>query len=33
MAVVVEMQNTGNAGLQRDAVAMIEHVLSDQLGD
>lgn len=33
MAVVVEMHNTGNRGLQRDVAAMIEHVLSDRPGD
>lgn len=32
MAVTVEMHNTGDAELQRDVVAMIEHVLSDRLG-
>jgi len=33
MAVVVEMHNTGNPELQRDIVAMIEHVLSDRSGE
>jgi len=33
MAVIVEMHNTGDRELQRDVVAMIEHVLSDQSGD
>jgi hypothetical protein len=33
MAVVVEMQNTGDPELQRDAGAMIEHALSDRPGD
>lgn len=32
MAVTVEMHNTGDAERQRDAVAMIEHVLSDRAG-
>jgi hypothetical protein len=32
MAVTVEMHNTGDAELQRDVVAMIEHVLSDRPG-
>jgi hypothetical protein len=30
MGVTVEMHNTGDAKLQRDVVAMIEHVLSDR---
>ena len=30
---VVEMQNTGDPGLQREVVATIEHVLSDRAGD
>jgi hypothetical protein len=33
MAVTVEMHNTGDAELQRDVIAMIEHVLSDRRGD
>jgi hypothetical protein len=33
MAVSVEMHHTGDAGLQRDVMAMIEHVLSDRLGN
>jgi hypothetical protein len=33
MAVTVEMHNTQSAELQRDVVAMIEHVLSDRPGD
>jgi hypothetical protein len=33
MAVSVEMHNTGDAGLQRDVIAMIEHVLSDRPGN
>jgi hypothetical protein len=33
MAVTVEMHNTGDPELQRDVVAMIEHVLSDRPGD
>ncbi|HYL15992.1 MAG TPA: hypothetical protein VEV41_23345 [Terriglobales bacterium] len=33
MAVTVEMQNTGDAEVQRDVAAMIEHVLSDRPGD
>src|SRR2546428_5582434 len=33
MAVTVEMQNTGDPGLQREVVATIEHVLSDRAGD
>jgi len=32
MAVTVEMHNTGDAELQRDVVARIEHVLSDRVG-
>jgi hypothetical protein len=32
MAVTVEMHNTGDAELQRDVVAMIEHVLSHRPG-
>jgi hypothetical protein len=33
MAVVVEMQNTGDVEVQRDVVAIVEHVLSDRPGD
>jgi hypothetical protein len=33
MAVTVEMHNTGDPELQRDAAAIIEHVLSDRSGD
>ena len=33
MAVTVEMQNTGDPGLQREVVATIEHVLADRPGD
>lgn len=33
MSVTVEMHNTGNPELQRDVVAMVEHVLSDRAGD
>jgi hypothetical protein len=33
MAVMVEMQNTGDPGLQRDVVASIEHALADRPGD
>ena len=33
MAVLVEMHNTGDPELQRDVVAIIEHVLSDRPGD
>ena len=33
MAVTVETHNTGDAALQRDLVAMIEHVLADRSGD
>ena len=33
MAVVVEMQNTGSAEVQRDVAAMVEHVLADRPGD
>ena len=29
----VELHNTGDAELQRDVAAMIEHVLSDRTGD
>jgi hypothetical protein len=33
MAVTVEMHNTADAESRRDVIAMIEHVLSDRLGD
>ena len=33
MAVMVEMHYTGDAGLRRDVLAMIEHVLADRGGD
>jgi hypothetical protein len=33
MAVTVETHNTGDANLQRDLVAIVEHVLSDRPGD
>jgi len=33
MGVTVEMHNTGDPELQRDVVAIVEHVLSDRLGD
>jgi hypothetical protein len=33
MAVAVEMQNTGDPEVQRDVVAMVEHVLADRHGD
>ena len=33
MAVSVEMQHTGDSGLQAEVRAMIEHVLADRLGD
>lgn len=33
MPVIVELHNTGNPELQRDIVAMIEHVLSDSTGE
>jgi hypothetical protein len=33
MGVTVEMHNTGDPELQRDVVAIIEHLLSDRLGD
>ena len=32
MAVSVEMHNTGDSKLQRDVVAIIDHVLSDRPG-
>lgn len=33
MGVTVEMHNTGDVELQRDVVAIVEHVLSDRPGD
>jgi hypothetical protein len=33
MAVVVEMHHTGDLEVQRDVVAIVEHVLSDRPGD
>jgi hypothetical protein len=33
MAVTVEIHHTGDAALQRDLAAMIEHVLADRPGD
>ena len=33
MPVVVEMHNVGDLNLQRDVVAVIEHVLSGRMGD
>jgi hypothetical protein len=33
MAVTVEMHNTGDAEAQRDVVALVEHVLTDRIGD
>ena len=33
MAVSVEMQHTGDSGLQAELRAIIEHVLADRLGD
>jgi hypothetical protein len=33
MAVSVEMHNTGDPALQRDVVAIVEHVLADRPGD
>ena len=33
MAVTVEVHNTGDAELQRDVVAIVEHVLSDRPGN
>ncbi len=33
MAVMVEMQNTGDPGLQREVAATIEHALEDRPGD
>ena len=32
MAVMVEMQNTGDPGLQQEVAATIEHALADRLG-
>ena len=33
MGVTVEMHNTADAATRRDVIAMVEHVLSDRLGD
>lgn len=33
MPVTIETQNTGDANLQRDLVAIIEHVFADRPGD
>ena len=33
MALTVEMQNTGDPGLQREVAATIEHALADRSGD
>jgi len=33
MAVAVEMHNTGDPSLQRDVVAIIEHLLADRASD
>jgi hypothetical protein len=33
MAVSVEMQHTGDSGLQAEVRAIIEHALADRLGD
>ena len=33
MPVVVEMHNVGDLNLQRDVVAVVEHVLSGRIGD
>lgn len=33
MPVVVEVHNVGDLNLQRDVVALVEHVLSDRTGD
>ena len=33
MPVVVEMHNVGHQNLQRDVVALVEHVLSSRRGD
>ena len=33
MGATVEMHNTGNRELQRDVVAIVEHVLADRPGD
>jgi hypothetical protein len=33
MAVVVEMHNTGDLNLQRDVIAILEHILGDRAGE
>ena len=33
MPVTIETQNTGDANLQRDLVARIEHIMADRPGD
>jgi len=33
MPVTIETQNTGDAALQRDLVARIEHIMADRPGD
>ncbi len=33
MPVTVETQNTGDTNLQRDLVALIEHIFADRAGD
>jgi hypothetical protein len=33
MAVIVEMQNTGDPGLRTEVVAMLEHILSERPGE
>lgn len=33
MPVTVETQNTGDANLQRDLIAIIEHIFADRKGD
>jgi len=33
MPVTIETQNTGDATLQRDLVARIEHIMADRPGD
>jgi len=33
MPVVVEMHNVGDLNVQRDVVALVEHTLSDRVGD
>jgi len=33
MPVVVEMHSVGDPNLQRDVVALVEHALSDRMGD